>query len=171
MMNLRKLTKLAVLVQAALWAVLLLIFFVILPSQGFSALADFNDPSKVAAVPLPMLVIVWSDLVFGLMTLVSVWALFLHLRTRLPLVVNGAATIVLIGVVAWFIAHDVGFHLIGWSDIERDPASTNYAMDRLLWAVRNGVFCAMGGLTYLAVASANRPGLTGSTGRQLANSS
>ncbi len=170
MTNLQKLNGFAVLVQATLWAVLLIIFLVILPDQGFLGLDDFNNPAKVASAPFAMSFIVWSDLLFGLTMLISVFVLYQHTRTRMPLAVRGAATIVLIGVVGWFIAHDIGFHLIGWPAIERDPASTNYAMDRVLWAVRNGIFFAVGLLTVFATAAANKHGQAGSTGR-LANSS
>jgi hypothetical protein len=93
--------------------------------------------------------------------LMCVCVLYLYLRPRWPLAVRSVVTIVLFGVVGWFIAHDIGFHLIGWPAIERDPASTNYAMDRALWAVRNGVFFAAGVLTFLATALANKPGSAG----------
>jgi hypothetical protein len=104
-----------------------------------------------------MAFIVWSDLLFGLATFVSVFVLYRHLRMRMPLILAGAAAIVLVGAVGWFIAHDIGFHLISWPDIARDPASTNYAMDRLLWGFRNGVFFAVSALIYLATAPGNQP--------------
>ena len=55
------------------------------------------------------------------------------------------------------------------TNIARDPASTNYAMDRVLWAFRNGVFFAASILTVLATASTNKHRQAGSTG-PLANS-
>jgi len=169
MTNLQKLSRFAALVQATLWAILLIIFFVVLPRQGFLGLDDFNNPAKVASAPVAMSFIVWSDLLFGLTMLMSVFVLYQHMRTRMPLIVGGAVTLVLIGAVGWFIGHDIGFHLIGWSAIERDPASTNYAMDRVLWAFRNGVFLAVSLLTFFATASTNKHGQAGSTG-PLANS-
>lgn len=161
MTNLQKLSKFAVLVQATLWALLLIIFFVILPGQGFSGLNDFNDPGKIASAPFAMSFIVWSDLLFGLTVLISVFVLYHYMRSRMPLIMCGAVTIVLIGVIGWFMGHDIGFHLIRWSDIARDPASTNYAMDRVLWAFRNGAFFAVSILTFLATTSANKSRQTG----------
>jgi hypothetical protein len=169
MTKLQKLSRFAALVQATLWAILLIIFFVVLPRQGFLGWEDFNNPAKVASAPVAMVFIVWSDLLFGLTMLINVFVFDQHMRTRMPLTVRGAVTIVLIGVVGWFIAHDLGIHVIGWSAIERDPASTNYAMDRVLWAFRNGVFFAVSILTVLATASTSKHGQAGSTG-PLANS-
>jgi hypothetical protein len=156
MTNLQKLSGFVTLVQASLWIILLIIFFVVLPGQGSWAMEDFNNPAKVISAPLAQLFIVWSDLLFGLTMMVCVYVLYFYLRSRMSLLVARAITIVFIGVVGWFLGHDIGFHLIGWSAIERDPASTNYAMDRALWAVRNGVFFAVGLLTYLATASTNK---------------
>lgn len=153
MTNLQKLSGFATLVQAALWIMLLALFFVVLPRQGFLGLDDFNNPTKVASVPVAMSFIIWSDVVFGLTMLISVLVLYQHMRPRMPLIVRGAISIVLIGVVGWFTAHDIGFHVMGWSAIESDPAATNYAMDRVLWAFRNGVFFAVSLLTVMLVAS------------------
>jgi hypothetical protein len=150
MTHLQRLASLPALVQAALWAMLLIIFFVVLPNRGFSGLDDFNSPAKVASAPVAMSLIVWSDVLFGLTMLLSVILLYRYLPSRAPLVLRGAALIILVGGVTWFIAHDIGFHLIGWQEIERDPTSTNYAMDRVLWAFRNGVFFAVSLLTALA---------------------
>jgi hypothetical protein len=161
MTNIQTLSKISALVQAALWAMLLVIFFVVLPRQGFTGLDDFNNPAKVASAPWAMLFIVWSDLLFGLTMAMSVFALHHYLRTRLPLIVRAAVLIVLLGTVGWFIGHDLGFHVIDWPAIERDPAATNYAMDRALWTVRNGVFFAVSLLTVLATGSGHQPGRSG----------
>src|SRR5262245_54080694 len=96
---LQKLNRVAVLMQALMWAILLILFWVVLPSQGFTRLEDFNDPAKVAAAPLAMAFIVWSDVAFGVTTLVSVLVLFQHMRRQMPLVVCGAVAIVLVGAV------------------------------------------------------------------------
>ena len=157
MTNWHKLSRFAVLTQTALWAILLIIFLVVLPRQGFAGWEDFNDPAKIAAAPWAMAFLVWSDVGFGLTMLISVSVLHQYLRTRMPLIVRGTVTIVLVGVVGWFIAHDIGFHVIGWPAIELDPASTNYTMDRVLWAIRNGVFFAATLLIALTTASANQP--------------
>jgi hypothetical protein len=164
MTNLQRLSGFAALVQVTLWAILLIIFFVVLPRQGFLGWDDFNNPAKVASAPVAMSFIVWSDLLFGLTTLISVFVLYQHMRTRMPLIVRRAVTLLLIGAIGWFIAHDLGIHVIGWSAIERDPASTNYAMDRVLWAFRNGVFFAVSLLTFFATASTRKHGQARPTG-------
>jgi hypothetical protein len=58
MTHLQKLAGFAALLQATLWAMLLIIFLMVLPGQGFLGLADFNDPDKLASAPLAMSFIV-----------------------------------------------------------------------------------------------------------------
>ena len=55
--------------------------------------------------------IVWSDLLFGLTMLMTVFVFDQHMRTRMPLIVRGAVTLLLIGAIGWFIAHDLGIHV------------------------------------------------------------
>jgi hypothetical protein len=147
----QNLIKVAVLVQITLWAILLAIFLVVLPGQGFRVFDDFNDPAKVSAVPMAMSFISWSDALFGLTMLPVVFGLVRFSLARMPTLVRRLLAAILFAAVAWFIAHDVGIHLIGLAAIERDPASTNYAADRALWAVRNGVFLAVGILTFALI--------------------
>jgi predicted MFS family arabinose efflux permease len=152
MPNARKLSGFAVLVQATLWAILLIIFLAVLPGRGFHALNDFNNPARLALAPFAMSFIAWSDLLFGLTMMINVLVLERCMRTGTPPIVRRIFTIALIAVVGWFIAHDLGIHVLGWSAIARDPASTNYAMDRLLWGFRNGVFFMVGILTFIETA-------------------
>jgi hypothetical protein len=169
MRTLRKAAWLAAVIQASLWAGLLVIHFWVLPRAGFEGLADFNDPARVAGAPVAMQFFVWSDLAFGVTTLGMVWVLYHYLGTRMRPVARAAVTVVLAGAVLWFIGHDLGFHVLAWEGIERDPAGTNYAMDRLLWGFRNGVFFAMSGLTALELTSA-RSKDRASAGRALVSS-
>ncbi len=71
--------------QGVMLLVLGAIYFALLPAYGFTGLEDFNDPARMTATRLLMLI-------------------------------------------------------INWPGIERDPASTNYAMDTLLWGIRNSLF-------------------------------
>jgi hypothetical protein len=150
-----RLAKWVAAAQAGLWAALLVVFVWVLPRQGFEGLADFNDPAKLAGAREAMMFIVWSDLAFGVTTLIIVFVLYQYQRTRMPRLA-AAVMVVLAGAVLWFIGHDVGFHLLAWPAIEGDPAGTNYAMDRVLWAYRNGMFLAVSVLTALATSPAKR---------------
>jgi hypothetical protein len=147
--KLQKISRFALLIQAALWAALLVIFLVVLPRQGFSIPNDFNDPAKLASAPILMSFIAWSDLLFGLTMLVVALVLLQCLRGRIPRLLRALVAIALLGAVFFFIAHDLGLHFIGWPAIASDPASTNYAKDRVLWGYRNGLFLAVGFLTLL----------------------
>jgi hypothetical protein len=156
MTNQQKLSGLTLLFQVTLWIMLLIIYFVILPKKGFVDYYDFNNPDKIATAPVEMVLIVWSDLLFGLSTLITIFVLHQYMRTRVPQNISRLVSILLAGIIGWFVLHDFGIHVIGWSAIERNPASTNYAMDRVLWSFRNGIFLLISIFTFIASSSDNQ---------------
>jgi MFS superfamily sulfate permease-like transporter len=126
--------------QGMMLLVLGAIYFAILPAYGFTSLEDFNDPTRMTATRLLMLTINWIHVLFGLTMLGLVYVLDRYMRARWSFVARSAVTVILFGGVVWLLLHDVGFQIINWPDIERDPAGTNYAMDTLLWGIRNSIF-------------------------------
>jgi len=149
-MSFQKFTRAAVLFEGLLWVSVTVIFFFVLPRYGFSALSDFNDATKIKSALPWMYFLNWSDLIFALILFLVVFEINRQMKTRLPSLLRNAITIILIGAALWFVLHDLGFHIIGWPGIEQDPTSTNFAMDRLLWGIRNTVFFAVGLLTIIA---------------------
>ncbi|CAG0937757.1 hypothetical protein TFLX_06712 [Thermoflexales bacterium] len=146
-MNLGQLSRFTAWLQVTLLVALLFILFILLPRHGLAALSDFNSPTKVASASPLLIVVNWIGLALAASMLLVVYVVYRHLRQSRPLVLAGLFGIVLFGTVLFFILHDVGFHIIRWADIEHDPASTNFAMDMMLWTIRNGMFCIAGLLT------------------------
>jgi hypothetical protein len=139
-----------VIIQSLLWASVTAVFLFVLPAYGFSSFYDFNDAAKIQVARPWMYLLNWSDLFFAMTLLIVVLSIHQQTKTRVPFLLRNAFTIILIGAALWFVLHDLGFHIIGWPGIEQDPTSTNFAMDRLLWGVRNTLFFAIGLLSIIA---------------------
>src|SRR5689334_24593155 len=102
MTNLHRLGKSIVIAQAALWAMLLIIYFVVLPLRGFTRLSDFNDHARVASALFAMYLIVASDLLFDLTMLLTAFVLYRYMKSRMPLLLSVPAGLVLFAVAAGF---------------------------------------------------------------------